>query len=311
MKSHRFLAHCLSTPWAMTPDAMAMYAAMLIGGYAKRDGFPVAAIGHEGEERTEPQAAAPRRQGGRTGGIALINVFGPIVQRASQLGMCEAGVGTDQIAAALDAAMADETVSQVLMCFDTPGGSVFGVDELATKIRSLKAQKPIIGVADSLCASAGYYLMSQCTECYCTPGGMVGSVGVYTAHQYIGKAMEQAGLDMTLISAGDYKTEGNPFEPLSDEARAWTQQSVDGYKAAFDSAVAKGRGKPVETVRNDFGKGRCFSASQAKDCGMVDDILTFDQVVNKMARGAKQTPAGRSARAQQQIAAQLAILNLS
>jgi len=53
-----------------------------------------------------------------------------------------------------------------------------------------------------------------------TPSGEVGSVGVYTMHVDYSEAYKMAGLEATLISAGRYKTEGNPFEPLGDEAAA-------------------------------------------------------------------------------------------
>jgi len=294
MKSHRFLTHCLSTPWAMEPTAMSLYAAVLSRAYANREGVDVqAAVAAEA-----PFAAAPvRSSGGKQGQIAVIQVFGPIVQRASQLGMCENGVGADDISKALSSAMSDETVGQILLEFDTPGGSVFGVGELADQIRSMRPTKPIVGISNSLAASAGYWMLSQCSEAYCTPGGMVGSIGVFTAHQDISKALDEAGVKVTLISAGKYKTEGSPFSPLDEEAKASTQASVDGYYSMFTNGVAKGRGVPIDSVRNGMGQGRCLSADDALAQNMIDGVATFADVVKKMQRSAKAPAGGRSARA--------------
>lgn len=301
MKSQLFLAQCLAHPWAMTPDAMHTFASMLAQGYARREGVAVAA------EATDVQAAAPSRASGRQGSIALIQVYGAIMQRASQLGPCEGGTGTDQISAALSAAMADETVSQVLAVFDTPGGSVFGVQELGDQIRAARAQKPIIGIANSLSASAGYWLMSQCSEAYCTPSGQVGSIGVYGAHEDMSKAMETSGVKITLISAGKYKTEGSPFAPLDADALAFQQAGIDAYYSAFVSAVAKGRGVPVEQVRNGMGEGRCLNASQALAANMIDGVMSFTDLIKKMQRTSKApTRGGRSALAAAQ--ADLAML---
>lgn len=300
MKSHLFMAECLSHPWAMTPDAMRAYAAMLARGYARRDGVL------EGLASAGIEAAAPRPAPSRQGSIAMIQVYGVIMQRASQFGPCEGGTGTDQISSALNAALNDETVSQIIMDFDTPGGSVFGVSELGDQIRAARAQKPLVGIANSMSASAGYWLMSQCSECYVTPGGQVGSIGVYMAHEDISKALEEAGINITLISAGKYKTEGSPFTSLEPDALAFLQASVDDYYAAFTSAVSKGRKVPVEQVRSGMGEGRVFGATQALASGMVDGIATFDQVVKKMMSSAK--PArGRSARAN---ANEIALLSL-
>lgn len=278
MRSMLFLSHVLSTPWAMDPAAMAAYAAILGRGYARR-------LGIDGIEAAAPEAAAPARAApARQGGIAVVNVFGPIMQRASQFGPCEAGAAAEDIDAALSAAVADETVGQVIMRFDTPGGSVFGIQELGDRIRALRASKPIIGIADSLSASAGYWLLAQCTEAYVTPGGMVGSIGVYSAHEDVSKAMEASGIKVELVSAGRFKVEGNPFEPLSEEARGHMQAQVNHYADVFHKAVAKGRGVPVDQVRAGMGEGRCLQADAALAAGMVDGISTFADLVAKMQR---------------------------
>lgn len=311
MKLPFFLAYCLRTPWAMDPAAMATYAAILARAYASKAAGVMAGDHRDDTQydaNGQPMPKAARGEQARAGGdsnIALINVHGPIVQRASNLGMCEAGTGAQEIAAALDAALADQSVGQILMSFDSPGGSVFGIQELGDKIRSARAQKPIIGIADSMSASAAYWLLSQCGEAYVTPGGMVGSIGVYTAHENVAKALESEGIEITLISAGKYKVEGNPFEPLGDEARAQTQAQIDTYYRMFTSAVAKGRGVPVDQVRSDMGEGRMLLAEAAAKAGMVDGVKTFSDVVAGMRKKGRANSARASAfaRAQADIAA--------
>jgi len=302
MKFPHFLAFALNTPWAMEPSAMHTYAAMLARTYARKSGV-AADIGHEADERIEPSAKISGAGKRPSGSIALINVFGAIVQRASELGPCEGGTGCEDIGGALDAAVADETVSQILIRFSTPGGSVFGVQELGDKIRAAGKKKPVCGLADSMAASAGYWLLSQCGEAYVTPAGMVGSVGVYVAHEDVSKALEDAGIKVTLVSAGKYKVEGQPFEPLGDEAKGSMQSQVDTYYRMFTGAVARGRNVPVEQVRNGFGEGRMLMADAAKEAGMVDGVMTFDALVAKMMSTSR---ASRSGRASAQIATDIA-----
>lgn len=271
---------------------MALFAAMLAKGYAHREG--IAALSDDAHGGV-PVARAANSGGGRQGSIAVIRVFGAIVQRASQLGPCEGGTGTEDIGNALQMALADETVSQILMHFDTPGGSVFGVGELGAAIMAGRAQKPIIGLADSMAASAGYWLLSQCSEAYVTPGGMVGSIGVYGAHQDISKALEAEGVNITLVSAGKYKVEGSPYAPLGEEARSSMQESIDGYYGMFTKAVAKGRGVGVDQVRSGMGEGRVLQADAALKAGMVDGVATFSDVVRKMSRNQQSQRSARSA----------------
>ena len=55
-------------------------------------------------------------------------------------------------------------------------------------------------------------------------------------------AMDKQGVRVTLISAGKYKTDGNPFQPLSNTARSHIRQTVESYYGMFVRTVARGRG---------------------------------------------------------------------
>ena len=125
---------------------------------------------------------------------------------------------------------------------------------------------------------------------------MVGSIGVYTLHQDVSKAIDAAGLKFTFISAGKYKVEGNSFQPLTDEAAKASQANVDSYYGNFTSDVARGRGVPVDQVRNGFGQGRVVKDYDAMRAKMADRIGTLDATIKGlMAR--KPSPGGGSANA--------------
>ena len=297
MKSHHFLSFCLSTPWALMPERMAAYAAVLAHRYALRDGLKAGGLDEDDHGAPLKPSAGPRNSGPRQGAIAVIPVHGTIVQRASQINICEGGTSTEQVSAMLQQALADETVSQILLDVDSPGGSVFGVSEMADEIRAARAQKPVVAIANSMAASAAYWIGCSAGEFYMTPGGMVGSIGVWTAHEDWSKALEEAGVNVTLISAGKYKVEGNPYGPLDEEAKTNTQKSVDDYYSMFTKAVAKGRNVPIDAVRNGMGQGRVLQADDAMAEKMVDGVMTFNEVVRKMQRAQQARKSGRSAQA--------------
>ena len=99
----------------------------------------------------------------------------------------------------------------------------------------------------------------------------------------------------TLISAGKYKVEGNPYSALDEEAQSFMQSRVDDYYAAFTKAVARGRNVPIAQVREGMGQGRVLGADAALAQNMVDGIATFDEVLKKMRRAAKSAaPQGAS-----------------
>jgi signal peptide peptidase SppA len=139
-----------------------------------------------------------------------------------------------------------------------------------------------VAIANSLAASAAYWIASAASEFHVTPSGEAGSIGVFAEHTDISKWLDKEGINPTLIHAGEFKTEGNQYEPLTDQAAAYIQSRVDDYYTMFVKAVAKYRGVSETKVRNDFGKGRVFGAEQAVASGMADKISTFDQVLTKL-----------------------------
>lgn len=103
---------------------------------------------------------------------------------------------------------------------------------------------------------------------------------------------EKLGVKTTLISAkrSPRKTEGNPYEPLSDEARQAIEERVDEMMGMFESDVAKGRRVSVETVRSDFGQGSMLSSKNAVKAGMIDGIATLEATIRRVSRGQAHQP---------------------
>lgn len=281
MKHAAFLAHALATPWALQREVLAAYAAVLARKYA------APAAMDDGDVVAGPVAARAAPAGQRQGAIAVVPLQGTVMQRAGMMEMCGGGTSVQTFTAAFRQALADETVGQILIEIDSPGGSVYGVGELFAEIYQARDVKPVVAIANSLAASAAYWIGAAASEFYVTPGGEVGSIGVWQAHEDWSKALEEAGVKTTLISAGKFKTEGNPYQPLDADAQAFMQSRVDDYYAAFTKAVAKGRGVPVDSVRNGMGQGRVLGADAALAANMVDGIATFDDVVKRMSRSSR------------------------
>lgn len=275
--------------WAIQPDKLATIIAV-----AERhaSGQKLAA-----EQVAEIMAAGRRGDPVQSGTVAVLGVYGTIIPRGDMLVESSGAVSTTRIAANLRAALADPAVGAIVLDISSPGGAVQGVQELATEIFAAREVKPIVAVANHLAASAAYWIGVAANELYVAPSGEVGSIGVFAAHQDHSKALEQAGVTVNLISAGKFKTEGSPYAPLDEEARAAIQARVDDYYNAFTKGVAQGRGVPVADVRGGFGEGRVVGAAEAVRLGMADKIGTLEEAIVRAARLARSAPNSGSARA--------------
>jgi signal peptide peptidase SppA len=219
--------------------------------------------------------------GGSGGGVvSVIPVYGLIMHRPSMDLSGPGGTSCQVLSRKIREAVNDPNVSAVVLDVDSPGGDTDGVDELAAEIYSARKQKKITAVSNCLCASAAYYLASQCTEVVVSPSSMTGSIGVYCVHEDDSEYLAKVGVKLSLIKFGENKAEGNPYEPLGDTAREHLQEMVDTFGGMFEKAVARGRKVSVEEVHKRFGQGRVFDAKAAVKLGMADRVATLDEVLS-------------------------------
>jgi signal peptide peptidase SppA len=265
----------LSTPWAILPEKLAAIGAVL----------SLRAAG----ERVAPEEIAAVTNGRRNGGgqlvgsVAVLPLYGTIAHRMDMLMESSGGTSTQAFTEQFRGALADNGVSAIVLDVDSPGGAVDGVPELATEIMRARGQKPIVAVANTLAASAAYWIATAADELWVSPSGEVGSIGVWALHEDLSRYYDSQGVTMTLLRAGKHKAETNAYEPLGEEARAYLQSRIDDYYGMFVVAVAQQRGVARETVREGFGQGRVVGAKAAVAQGMAHAEGTLDDAIQRAA----------------------------
>lgn len=216
-----------------------------------------------------------------TGGtVAVLRARGIVTHHSTDYDDFFGLLATDGMAQSIRQIAGDASVSTVILDWDSPGGYVAGVPELSAMLYELRKTKRVVSVVNALMASAGYWIGSAASEIVAIPSAFIGSVGVYAAHVDMSGLYESAGVKVTLVSAGEYKTEGDDSQPLSDEAKAYMQKQVDDLYLAFTGDVARNRGVSRSDVLAKYGQGRVLSAADALKAGMIDRIDTLDGVIS-------------------------------
>lgn len=297
---NRLLTAFYDTPWAIIPDRLPVIRAVLhrwAAGIKLSDEEIKAAIG------SAPAEAQARRNQSGPRGVGVLPVLGILAQRTAG-DISTPGTATDMLQGQFRSMLNDDRIGAIVLDIDSPGGSVFGIQELSDNIFAARGQKKVVAVANSLAASAAYWIATAAEEIVVTPSGEVGSIGVVAAHEDHSVALENEGLNVTLVSAGKHKVEGNPFEPLGDEARAALQKRIDEYYSAFVSAVARHRDVTATEVRSGFGEGRVVGAKEGVKLNMADRVATLDQTIERlMASTRAQSPRRNRAEAGRRRAA--------
>lgn len=288
MDKYAHIIHAVQTqPWAILPEKL-MVICDLLRLRANGEKFS------EDEVKLRIGAIAPRPRASSSGAVAVLPLYGVIAQRMDMMTAISGGTSTERFSRELNQAVSDPGVKAIVIDVDSPGGSVYGVQELADEIRAAREKKYIVAVANSLAASAAYWIASSASEVVITPGGEVGSIGVYSVHNDYSAQLERDGIKPTLIKAGKYKAEGNPFEPLSDETKAYLQNRVEEIHDSFIKSVAKGRGVSVAEVKENFGQGRVVNAKDALAAKMVNRIETLQETLAKLGVGVGQSGNARA-----------------
>jgi capsid assembly protease len=178
--------------------------------------------------------------------------------------------------------VADPNVSTILLNVDSPGGAVGGIPEFAAEVYAARKKKRVIALADTMAASAAYWIASAAETLIATPSADVGSIGVVYVHVDQSKANEAEGLRHTIIKAGENKFEGSSLEPLSEETKNYIQDRVNSVNKTFVDAVAKHRATTATNVNQNFGQGRTFRADDALAQGMIDRVATYNTVMSEL-----------------------------
>lgn len=223
-------------------------------------------------------------------GVAVLTICGTLLKYGSGL---FALPGMIDYRSELRRLARDEHVQKVVLVFDSPGGEVAGTDDFAEEVRAVAKRKPVVAYCEDLCASAAYWVASQCTSVYANRAARVGSIGVYSVVHDDSEAASKEGVRVHVVRSADFKGAGAPGTPVTDEQLADVQRLVDGTHQAFVGAVRRAR-PGVNTAAFD---GRLYSAREAQRLGLIDDVRRLDTIIlnAKPASASQSKPKQRAA----------------
>lgn len=270
----RVLARLYSEPWAIEAGALSTIT-RIVSRAGDGPDVLAALLGRPLE--------GSRRSMVTSDGVAVIPVFGPIVPRADMMQDISGAVSLASFTKDLDTALADDSVSAILLEIDSPGGVAAGLHDVSVMVRAASARKPLEVFASGMMASAAYWLGSAASRITVAADVLVGSIGVVGAVQVQIEA-DQAGRMTTEIVSSSAPNK-RP-DPRTDEGRAALQGHIDAMEAVFLADVAGNRDVSVEFVKSEFGAGGLFVGAQAVAAGMADAVGTFEEVAARLAGAA-------------------------
>mmetsp|Transcript_22455 Transcript_22455/g.48884 ORF Transcript_22455/g.48884 Transcript_22455/m.48884 type:complete len:586 (-) Transcript_22455:317-2074(-) len=164
----------------------------------------------------------------------------------------------------------------------SPGGAVSQYGLAASQlVRIRKAGVHLTVCVDSVAASGGYMMASVADWICAAPFAVVGSIGVVTQIPNFQRFLNEHKIDAYLMTAGDYKRTIDVIGDVTEEGKAKLTEQLDDIHVAFKDHVALARPKLRENMEQ-VGTGENWLAVQAKEKGLVDEIMTSDEYLESI-----------------------------
>lgn len=216
--------------------------------------------------------------------VAVLPLFGTTWQHGGMEMAASGGTSTEAFAAEFSKLLHTPSIKTIVIECHSPGGQVWGTQELSDLIYASRARKRVVGSVNSQCASAALWILTAVQEISITPGGDMGSIGVVTAHEDISKAEEKAGVKTTLIAYPEKKVAGHSFAPLPDDVRGEFMEKIKSTYLRFITGVARNRGVTTSAVETKFGGGGMLRAQAAVAAGLADRVETKADLLRREVR---------------------------
>ena len=177
----------------------------------------------------------------------------------------------DQISFLLQIA---QPADEIVVRLTSPGGAVSQYGLASSQLERLKqAGLRCIVCVDTVAASGGYMMAAVADKIIAAPFAIIGSIGVVAGIPNFHRVLQKNEVDYHLFTAGKYKRTVTPFTEVTDEGKQKLQDDITAIHEAFKRLIKEGR---PDVDIEEIATGEYWLASQAKEKGLVDEIMTSD-----------------------------------
>lgn len=214
-----------------------------------------------------------RRQRGRASTVAVVHGSGAVVRGKGRFNpLTLRAMGSDPITSAFRRAVADRRVKAILFRVDSPGGSYVASDAIwRATVRAREAGTPVVVSMGNVAGSGGYFVAMAADRIVAHPATITGSIGVVGGKSVLAGLKGKLGVTTDAVHAGEHALLGSVSRDYTGGEWQRLQQWLDRVYDDFTAKVARGRGLPIERVR-EVARGRIWTGADAHAHGLVDEL---------------------------------------
>ena len=212
--------------------------------------------------------------------IGLVSIAGTILDGSQPRG----SAGGENISAMIKEARNEKNLKALVLRVNTPGGSAFASEIIREQVLAIKDRGiPIVVSMGGLAASGGYWISADSDYIFAHESSVTGSIGVAAILFDAQETIKKIGLNEDGVSNSPFSgslNNGVVLSSPSEEVVDLIQGNVDRLYNDFIEIVANGRGISIEEA-NLIAKGRVWSGVDALEVGLIDQIGSLDDAIDK------------------------------
>ena len=177
-----------------------------------------------------------------------------------------------------------EVVKAVILRVNSPGGGVAMSQEIYDALWQLKQKKTVYTSMASVAASGAYYIACATDRIYANPGTITGSIGALIEWVNLEGLSQKIGIEAQVVKSGENKDLISPTRKPNPAGRALLEKMVLDTHEQFLQAILAGRPELEEEKLRELADGRIFTGKQAQELGLVDELLSFQNVIEALVK---------------------------
>mgnify|MGYP000004235591 CR=1 FL=1 len=216
--------------------------------------------------------------------IAIIRIDG-IIDTEDSKGNGITNVSTksiDSIKRQLKIAAGDSSVKAIILRINSGGGTVLASNELFREIENINKKKKVVAYIENFGASGAYMASLGANEIYANKNSMVGSIGTIIQFINFSDLLDNLGIKYKTIKSGELKDAGSSFSKEDKSEEVYRSMVEETSKDFFDLVLEKRGSKISDENFQKIKSGQIFLATEAKKIGLVDDLMSLDELLEKL-----------------------------
>lgn len=198
--------------------------------------------------------------------IAVLYATGEIMEGT------KSGINCEVLVPVITDLADDDDVKGMVLRVNSPGGSVFGSQQIAEALAYFqKKGKPLAVSMGDYAASGGYWISCHADRIFADPTTITGSIGIYGMFPNASELARKVGVSPQFVSTNPEADFPSLFVEMNDRQSAAMQGYINEGYDRFIKRVATGRKMPESKVRV-IAEGRVWDGRKALSLGLVDEL---------------------------------------